>query len=106
MTLADDALEIAARGREDAEARPQGLGGAEWPVLPRFERAKQLRLHRARHLGQLVEKQRATIGRRYHACASLHCPGEGPAFVTEQLALDQALGKRSAVDRDEGRAPG
>src|SRR5262249_46324873 len=42
-----------------------------------------------------------TVGRLEQARLGLHGPGEGALLVPEQLALEQALGKRSAVETQE-----
>src|SRR6185436_5637236 len=63
--------------------------------------AQQLRLHRHRHLADLVEEDRAAV-------RELEAPGllagrsrEGSLLVAEELALDQRLGQRRAVEGDE-----
>src|SRR5690606_39557640 len=50
------------------------------------------------------QKQGPARGPHERALPGLHRPGEGPAHVAEQLALDQALGQRSAVERDHRTA--
>ena len=59
-----------------------------------------------RHLGDLVEEQRAAIGELEAALPPLDGAGERALLVAEELALEQRLGNRRAVDRHErhGRA--
>ena len=69
-----------------------------------LQRAQQLGLYRGRELADLVEEERAARGRLEASDAPLDGVGEGAALVTEELALDQALGNSRAVDRNEGTA--
>src|SRR6056297_1608078 len=76
-------------------------------VTDRFELvflkyAQQLALKRQRNLADLVQEQRAAVG-------ELHAPdpvamgaGERALDVTEELAFEQVLGHRGAVDPDQG----
>ena len=68
---------------------------------PLLQHAQQLGLGRQRDLGDLVEQQRAAVGRLEAAVAALDRAGERAALVAEQLGLEQRLGERGAVDRDE-----
>src|SRR6056297_2249082 len=75
-------------------------------VTDRFElvllkHAQQLALKRQRNLADLVQEQRAAVG-------ELHAPdpvamgaGERALDVTEELAFEQVLGHRSAIDPDK-----
>ncbi len=62
---------------------------------------KQLRLQVRRHLADLVEQQRAALGHLEEADLVGVGAGERPLLVAEQLALDQVLRNRRAVDLDE-----
>ena len=68
-----------------------------------LEHAQQLGLRRQRQLADLVEEQRAAAGGLERAAAQPVGAGEGAALVAEQLALDELLRQRGAVDRDERR---
>ena len=70
----------------------------------RLERAEELRLHRERHLADLVEEERAAVRLLEGARAVRDGAGEGAAHVAEELALEQVLRDRAAVDRQR-RAP-
>src|SRR5207302_4771766 len=63
--------------------------------------AQQLDLRRRRHLADLVEKQCPAIRQLEAARAPLGRAGERAFLVAEDLALEQRLGNRRAVDRDE-----
>jgi hypothetical protein len=64
---------------------------------------QQLGLQRQRQLADLVEEDRAAVGLGEQAQAIGAGVGERAALVAEQLALDQRLGHRGQVDRDERR---
>jgi hypothetical protein len=64
---------------------------------------QELGLQRQRQLADLVEEDRAAVGLGEQAQPIGAGVGEGAALVAEQLALDQRLGHRRQVDRDERR---
>jgi hypothetical protein len=73
----------------------------------RFERsflkhAQQLGLGREAHVGDLVEEDRAAVALLELAAPALGGTRESTALVAEELALEQRLGNRRAVDRQEG----
>jgi hypothetical protein len=55
-----------------------------------------------RHLADLVEEERAAVSLLEFPLPRGDGPREGPALVTEELALEQGVGDAGAVDRDEG----
>jgi hypothetical protein len=63
-----------------------------------LERAQQLGLTRERELADLVEKQRPFAGRFERARARGHRARERASLVAEELALEEGLGDRGAVD--------
>ena len=69
-----------------------------------LQEAQQLDLERQRHVADLVEEQRAALRLLDLALGGLDRAGEGALFVPEQLAFEQGLGDRGAVDRDERAA--
>ena len=66
-----------------------------------LEEPQQLDLDRGRNLADLVEKQGPAIGEREPAILAIRGTGERAALVTEQLALEERLGERGAVQLDE-----
>src|SRR5262249_28813232 len=66
-----------------------------------LQHTQNLRLGDRRQVGHLVEEQRAAVGQLEAALLAAGGAGEGAALVTEQLRLEQRLGQRGAVDRDE-----
>jgi hypothetical protein len=69
--------------------------------LTLLQDAQQLRLHRARHLADLVEEDRPAARRLKEPALVPHGVGEGAALVPEEFPLEQALQERRAVHRDE-----
>ena len=74
---------------------------ADRPHRPFLDRAQQLRLHRQRQVADLVEEERAAVGRLEEAFAVVVGAGERALAVAEELGLEQLLGNRAAVDRHE-----
>ena len=63
----------------------------------RLEHPQQLDLAVGRHLPDLVEEQRAAVGQLDQPGLGARA-GERAPLVAEQLALEQPLGQRAAVD--------
>ena len=85
--------------------RTSVLSVAEPPTRwnsPSWMDAEELGLDRQGELADLVEEEGAAVGELEAAAPLLLGPGEGSALVAEELALDDGLGQRGAVDRDEG----
>ena len=83
---------------------PEGLVLSHAADLSRLEKPQQLDLHALVKLADLVEEERAAIGDLEEPLAVHIGTGEGPLAMAEELALDQVLGQRAAVDRDERAA--
>ena len=66
-----------------------------------LKEAQQLDLQRQRDVADLVEEQRAAVGQLDLAVGGLDRAGERALLVAEQLALEQVLGDRRAIDGDE-----
>src|SRR5690606_27234450 len=94
-------LEIAV-GRGD-EANVDGARGdaAHADDLAALDDPQELGLRRCRHLGNLVEEDRAAIGRFEQSRLGLMSPRERTLLVTEQLALEQRFRKRDAAESHE-----
>ena len=69
--------------------------------LAAFQHAQQLDLRGERHVAHLVEKQRAAVGIFELSDPIGRGVGERAADVTEQLAFQDVLAQRGAVQRDE-----
>ncbi len=69
--------------------------------LALLEDPQQLDLHAGRDVADLVEQQRAAVGRLEQADPVLRSARERAARVAEELALEERLGDRAAVDGDE-----
>ena len=82
----------------DALVRAQALQGFL------LQHAQQFDLLGQGQAFHLVEKQGAAIGVFDAPDTLALSAGKGPAFMAEQLAFEQVLGNRRAVQRDEGLA--
>ena len=80
------------------------LRRAEALDLLALEDAEELRLQLEGQLADLVEEDRAAVGRLERAGALPVGAGERAPLVTEELGLDQVLADRAAVHDDEGLA--
>src|SRR4030095_10092994 len=69
------------------------------PLL--LQDAQQLGLELGLELADLVEGERAAVGELDPAALALGRAGERALLVAEQLALEQLLAERRAVDRHE-----
>ncbi len=65
------------------------------------QHAQQPGLQRHRHVADLVEEQRAAVGLLEAPAPERIRAGEGAALVAEELRLEQVLGDRRGVERDE-----
>src|SRR2546430_13505360 len=77
---------------------------AEALELALLEHAQDLGLGHRREVGNLVEEERAPVGQLEAALLAAGRAGERALLVTEQLRLEQRLGQRRAVHRDERAA--
>jgi len=88
-------------GRDDAHVDRNRFVAADAHDRVRLERAQQLDLQLERHLGDLVEKQRAAARGLEHADVLRDRAGEAAFLVAEQLRLGDIAGNRAAIDRHE-----
>ena len=95
-------LEVLVGGGDHAHVRRERRVAADAVELAVGEHAQQARLQVGRHVADLVEEERAAVGLLEAPAAHRLRAGEGAALVAEELALEQVLGDRRGVDRDEG----
>ena len=88
---ADGALEVLVGRGDDARVGADGLAAADAGELALLEDAQQLRLQVERHVGDLVQEERAAGRGLELADAALDGAGEGAPLVAEQLALEQLV---------------
>ena len=98
------AVEVLVGGREHAHVHAHAVVPAHRVHDLLLQHAQHLGLRLEAHVADLVEKDRAVVGQLEAPAPVRHGAGERPAHVAEQLALDQLLGDRRAVDLDEGPA--
>src|SRR5262249_48092116 len=96
------ALQVALGGGDDADIGVERLVSPHASKLARLEHAQELRLHVERQLANFVEEDRAPVGKLEGPLSGVDRPGERAAFVAEELALDERVADRAAVDDQEG----
>ena len=96
--------QIAVGRGHDADVRLEQPGAAEPLELALLQDAQELGLRRQAHLADLVEEQHAAGGQLDLARLGLLRAREGATLVAEELGLEQLLGERRAVQRDERAA--
>ena len=89
---------------QDAHVHLHGLVVAHTLQFPALHKAQQLGLQGQRHLADLVQKQRASVGRLDASDAPLHRTGKCAAGMAEEFRFQQRLGNRRAVDGHKGLA--
>src|SRR5439155_5746941 len=97
LSLRDARLQVSVRRREHAHVDLQRLVSADAFELARLQEAQELHLRRQRDLAHLVEEERAAVRLLEAAFAPADGAGERALLVSEELALDQRLRERRAV---------
>ena len=93
------------RRSDDSHIHRNGARATDPLQLTLLQHPQQLHLHRRGHVADLVQEQRPTVRQLEPSLAPGARTRERALLVTEQLALDQALGHRPAIELDE-RASG
>src|SRR5262249_22735756 len=101
-SAADVRLQVAIRGGEDAHIDGLGTVGSEARHDPLPEYAKQLRLCSQRELSDFVEEHGAARGRFEETLSRLQRTRERAPLMAEELALEQRVAERRAIDPHEG----
>ena len=96
----DAPVEILIRRGEDTTIDPQGRFAAHAGELTVLEHVQELGLERPVQIPDLVEEDRAGVRGLELADLQLVRPGERPALVAEQLALEELARDGRAVDLD------
>ena len=89
----DEASQMTMGRRDDPHVDANRLMASERLDRPLFENAKELRLRRGGHFAELVEEERAAIGRAEPSVAPLRGAGECSALVAEELRFEERLRK-------------
>src|SRR5208283_270559 len=66
-----------------------------------LEHAEQIDLHLERDFAYFIQKQRTTLHHFQATFLGAGRPGKRARFMTEELALEQGISKRSAVNGDK-----
>ncbi len=102
LALLHHLLERPVRGRHEAHVHLQRLRAAEPLELALLQHPQQLHLHVQGDVANLVQEERAAVRQLHPARLARGRPGEGALLVAEQLALQQRLRQRRAVQLHEG----
>ncbi len=97
----DHVVQPAMRGADKAHIDCERIVLAHPTNLAAFEHAEQLGLHRLGQLADLVQKHRPAVGHFEQPDAMLVGPRETSFAMAEQLAFDEVLRQRPAIDRHE-----
>src|SRR5579872_7088097 len=82
-----------------------GAGAAQPLEFALLQDAQKLWLKARRDVADLVQKKRSMVGRLEASQPLGHGAGEGPFFVAEEFALQQAFGYRRTIQANERAAP-
>ena len=93
--------QVSVAGCKDANVDPHRRRTAESVDLTLLHRTQQLGLQPDVHLANLVEQERAAVRSFELAQTASHGPAESALLVAEQLAFQQVLGDRGAVQGDK-----
>ncbi len=93
--------EVTVRGGDDPDVDRDRRIATDALIRPFLQNAEQLDLDRQRDLADLIEEQRAAVGPAKASISGGVGTGERALFVTEEFALEDALGERGTVYGDE-----
>jgi len=102
LAVLDGLGEIAIGGGDDADLGVSGGVFAEAFVFAFLEEAKEFGLNFLGEFTDFVEEEGAAVGGVDLAPLVLDGPGEGPADVAEEFALEEFFGEGGTADGDEG----
>ena len=95
-------LQVPVRGRENTDVDPCRRVGTDTGYFPGFQHPQELDLRRHRHVADLVEKQRASVGVFKLTDAVAGGVGERAPHMAEEFALQNVLAERGTVEGNEG----
>ncbi len=95
-------FKVAVGGGDDPNIELGGRRAAKFFDLAVLEKVHQLDLQHRRQFADFVEEKRAPLGRLKLAELRRMRFGERSFFVAKQLAFQETVGSRAAVDDDEG----
>jgi hypothetical protein len=101
----DTPLRVLVGRRDEPDVDSPRFGSSDLHELARLDDAQQLRLERRAQLRQLVDEEGARVRPCEDALAMIDGAGERAADVAEQVALEESLGHRRAIEGDEGAVP-
>ena len=95
--FSDAVFEVDVRGGDHPDIEADPFVAAQPLDLFLLEHSQQFRLHRKRHIADLIKKNRPVVRRFEFPHAPLHGSGERPFDVPEQFGLEQGLGNGAAI---------
>src|SRR4029453_4700654 len=107
LSARDGLLQISIRGRYHPDVHVHQRGATDSANLTLLKHPQELDLERRRELRDLVEEQGPAMRGLHETGLGPNRSGERALLVSEELRLEQVLGQRGAVHRDErlARAP-
>src|SRR5262249_21703522 len=94
-------FQIAIGGGEHSGVQPDGLCASDAPDLTFLECSQELHLQGEAGVSDLVQKNGSAIGGFKKALPVPDRSGKTALNMTEKLGLEQAFGKRTAIDSDK-----
>jgi hypothetical protein len=105
MTVGDQRLHLAVRGSHEPHVDALWLEPTHALHLAVLQDVEKLRLDGRPDFADFVEEDRSAVGRFQEPGLGLNGSRERPAFVPEELALQQWLRHRGAIHAEEGSPP-
>src|SRR5207302_3703063 len=105
LARANPGAQILMGGADDADVRRARPRSADWLDLALLQRPQERYLKPERQVPDLVEKERAAVGRAESSRCARHRAGESALLVAEQLRFGQLARDGAAVDRHERTLP-
>ena len=103
--IGDELVEILVGGADDADIDTVLLSPADPLDDMVLQETQRLDLHGQRQIADFVEEKRTLVRFLDLADRLAHRAGEGALLVAEELAFEQGLRDRRAIDRDERALP-
>src|SRR6202035_459555 len=97
FTILSHSLQVLVGRSDNANIDSRCARAADCLELALLEHTEELRLKFKRHVSNFIEEQSATIGQREPADMRIDSARKGSAFVSEELAFEEAGRHRCAV---------
>src|SRR5262245_10660159 len=101
LSARDGLLQISIRGRYHPDVHVHQRGATDSANLTLLKHPQELDLERCRELRDLVEEQGPAMRGLHETSLGPYRSGERALLVSEELGLEEVLGQRGTVHRDE-----